>query len=180
MWIRASAAPYDQCGEGTIERFDCIDLLTSGLKSCDPDGKYTFGLTVQGKNCIEYSLDTSDSVHEGDPPWNQHVVSFPPGEHEPLRLRDGDKPFDIDCVGDGLEYAPEEVDGLIKALCHPNGRFPEQMHPPSAAIRYGNNDGNLWVIARPNPFTWADENWCRYVYALVFTCCVLCTRREMR
>jgi len=80
LWLRASSGPFSQCPKGTIEEKDCVTVLTDGLYACDSGADYTQGLTAQGNNCIEYAVKTSASVHEGDPPWAEHVRKYPPPE----------------------------------------------------------------------------------------------------
>lgn len=80
LWLSATIGPFDQCSEGTVEEKDCIIVLNSAMKSCDKEQSYTTGALSQGEGCIEYAIEVSSSIHEGDPPWDQHIKMFPPPE----------------------------------------------------------------------------------------------------
>ncbi|ORY07658.1 hypothetical protein BCR34DRAFT_631030 [Clohesyomyces aquaticus] len=58
-----------------------IVTLYRSMQICNNDSPYTFGATAQGDlGCVEYNIDISGSIHEGDPPWNQHIKMHPPPE----------------------------------------------------------------------------------------------------
>lgn len=59
---------------------DCVAMLIGAINDCDKDQPMTYGAVAQGDGCIERAIEVATSIHEGDPPWNQHVKAFPPPE----------------------------------------------------------------------------------------------------
>lgn len=168
MWIRASAGPFDQCGEGKITYADCKLTLEQGLGSCtDPNNGLTNGFVGQGNECTEYSLDISDSVHDGDPPWNQHVVAYPPNEHEMVIDNPDRGPWQvtIGCGGDGPGYTSDDVDNIINTLCNNWSGKPFPGIAEGDWFNSGGPDqepgsGHIWMKAGFANDKWQDPGWC--------------------
>jgi hypothetical protein len=119
VWLSATTGPFNQCDKGTIEDKDCIAVLSSAMNSCDKDQLYTAGVLAQGEGCIEYAIEVSSSIHEGDPPWDQHVKSFPPPETvrsdiSPASLVDSQ----IVCSKErGSTWSTEDAEAAIEEYC---------------------------------------------------------------
>ena len=70
---------------------------------------------------MEYALELGASVHEGDPPWNQHVIAFPPPETArsdlPPASLDGPQ---IICSTERLEskgFTEDDANAAIEEYC---------------------------------------------------------------
>lgn len=140
MWLSAKAGPFDACKEGKIED-DCVKVLTGGMKNCDKDKPRSHGMVAQGGGCIEYAIDFSASVHEGDPPWNQHVIKYPPPEDAKSRLPPAslDGPQIVCSKEKGAQWKKEDADRLIEEYCGND--------EPSLEYAPKPDDAKLWISA---------------------------------
>jgi hypothetical protein len=119
LWLRASSGPFSQCPKGTLEEKDCVAVLTGGLQKCDQNSDYTFGYQAQGDNCMEYSVETSASVHEGDPPWAEHVKKYPPPETLMADLYVASGKHKIDCFTNrGSKWNWDDANAAIDQYCN--------------------------------------------------------------
>lgn len=119
LWLRASSGPFSQCPKGTIEERDCVSVMADSLHSCDIGSDFTFGFKVQGNNCMEYAVETSASVHEGDPPWAEHVKKFPPPETLMSDMYIASGVHQIDCYSNrGGKWNWEDANAAIDRYCN--------------------------------------------------------------
>jgi len=169
LWLSATTGPFDQCNQGTIEEKDCIAVLTSAMNACDKDKPLTTGALAQGAGCIEYAIDISPSIHEGDPPWHQHVKKFPPPETvrsdmKPASLVDSQ----IVCSKEkGSQWSAEDADAAIEAYCGNDWAWSDGYEPFTVK-------GNIRISASwtngaekkrgyAGPYKPEDKEFCRYV-----------------
>lgn len=118
LWISAMPGPFNQCSKGKVIRSDCEKVLIGGMQFCDAGEPFTYGMKAQGEGCMEYSIDISVSVKEGDPPWNEHVTGYPPPEtvYSYLYPATGKRP--IDCTtAIGEEWKIEDANKGIDEFC---------------------------------------------------------------
>jgi hypothetical protein len=169
LWLSATTGPFDQCGQGTINEKDCVAVLTGAMNACDKGQPMTFGAVSQGDGCIEYAIEISPSIHEGDPPWNQHVKKFPP----PEVIRSGLAPAsDVDaqvvCSKEmGGQWSPEDADAAIEEYCGNDYAWSDGYEPMSIK-------GNVKIAASwtnglekkrgyDGPYKPEDKDYCKYV-----------------
>jgi hypothetical protein len=170
LWLSATTGPFDQCGVGTIEEKDCLSVLSSALNSCDKDQTYTTGALAQGEGCSEYAIEVSSSVHEGDPPWNQHVKMYPPPETvrsdlSPASLVDSQ----IVCSKERStsKWSQNDADAAIEEYCGNDYAWSDGYNPMS-------NKGALKIAASwtnglekkrgyNGPYRSEDRDYCKYV-----------------
>jgi hypothetical protein len=165
LWIRASA---EWCDEGELDEQDCTDKLKHGVSYCDPESDSTHGFEIQGKNCIVYSLQTSDSTHEGDPPWNPHVISYPPPETAMMNFTEGETParFNVSCSGDELPgdlYPIDQVQDLVNRVCGcttPDGGPCPYPGDEDEETIYASHDENVWLTAYERNWDWTEDGYC--------------------
>lgn len=161
LWLRASSGPFSQCPKGTLKEGDCIAVLTGGLDHCDQGSDFTFGYRAQGENCMEYAVETSPSVHEGDPPWAEHVHKYPPPETLMADLYIASQKHQVDCyTGRGFTWNWDDANAAINQYC--NNNLKNGGHSPSFSVQ----KGTITVSASVNfPFTddspYKDKAWCR-------------------
>jgi hypothetical protein len=55
-------------------------VLAGGLKYCNGGAPETTGFIASGEECLDFEISISASIHDGDPPWDQHMVKYPPPE----------------------------------------------------------------------------------------------------
>ncbi|KAF1849905.1 SGNH hydrolase [Cucurbitaria berberidis CBS 394.84] len=121
LWLRASSGPFSQCPKGQLVEKDCVAVLTGGLNDCDKGSNYTFGYRAQGENCMEYAIETSPSVHEGDPPWAEHVKKYPPPETLMADMYIASKQHQVDCYkARGLTWNWNDANAAIDEYCNNN------------------------------------------------------------
>lgn len=157
FWLRASYSPVGDCGDkGQVSKDDCINVLNSGMAFCDANSGGTHGLTGQGKNCVEYSIDISDGMHDGSPPWNENVVAFPPPEKAQSGYGDF-LPVEINCKSTGSGVKLDDVNAAIDEFCSSDG--------PYGGRNVNVQKKNLRIDAiidfgfsHPTPYK--DNNWC--------------------
>jgi hypothetical protein len=172
FWLSAIPGPFDQCKEGTIIETDCVMVLTTAMKSCDLDSPFTYGIKGQGEGCIEYSIQISASIHEGDPPWaGGPVIKFPP----PETIRSDLEPASLNgpqivCSNEEVEkaFTEDDVKVVIEEHCGndlpfgdprlPLGGFEHTTDKGSLKIATGlqERDGYL------GPYKSEDRDYCKY------------------
>jgi hypothetical protein len=163
-WIRANAAPFTQCATGTIDKQDCISVLYNAIDQCD-DGDFTFGARAQGAGCVQYTLDISDVVSEGEPPWHELLVHYPGIERVELRSNvEGDptpetpcpeksdcQMNDLQCKGEGPGFSMEDADQAIEELCRLGGEHD---------IDKSGRRNDVEVSSFFSPDSYLDTKWC--------------------
>ncbi|KAF1993563.1 hypothetical protein P154DRAFT_582692 [Amniculicola lignicola CBS 123094] len=119
MWISGAAAAFDQCKEGTVKEDDCRSVLTRGVKQCYKSDTVTHGITAHDENCIDYAIEFSSSIHEDDPPWNQHIISYPPPDEIKSELSPAaiDRPEVVCSKERGGKWTKEDADAAIEQHC---------------------------------------------------------------
>ncbi|KAF2832410.1 hypothetical protein CC86DRAFT_401175 [Ophiobolus disseminans] len=119
FWLSATTSPSEEYSQGAIEEKDCVAVLSGAMKSCDKDRPDTSGALAKGTGCIEYAIDISSSVHNGDPPWHQHVKKFPPPENIRSDLAPAASvDSQIVCGKErGSQWTAEDADAAIEAHC---------------------------------------------------------------
>ncbi|CAO2647109.1 Nn.00g080310.m01.CDS01 [Neocucurbitaria sp. VM-36] len=122
LWLRASTGPFSQCSKGTIEEKDCVSVLTDSMNSCDSKSDFTYGFRAQGGNCMEYAVETSASVHEGDPPWAEHVKKYPPPETLMADMYIASGVHQVDCFVNrgGEKWSWDDANAAINQYCNNN------------------------------------------------------------
>jgi hypothetical protein len=81
FWLRAKYAKREGCqGTGTAKADICKEAIQKAMETCAPSSGFTQGFIAKPEGCVDYSVEISGSVHEGSPPWDDHVVNFPPSE----------------------------------------------------------------------------------------------------
>jgi hypothetical protein len=163
LWLRATPPHYDQCEEGgTIDYDDCFSVLTGGLRFCNEDAPETTGFTAQGDKCLDFEVSLSASVHEGDPPWYQHVVKYPPPETQ-LGIADIDYHHDqpVNCIDvhDSVGWNWDDANAAIEGYCNHARAF------ESHNTYYSEGHDSLRVSAdkQADYQIYADPRWCEYV-----------------
>jgi hypothetical protein len=162
LWLRASSGPYSQCPKGTIEEKDCVSVMTDSLASCDNDSGYTYGYTVQGNNCMEYSIATSPSVHEGDPPWAaEPVKKYPPPETLMADMYLASGKHQIDChTARGGQWNWDDANAAIDSYCNndqKNGGHSEGFTVKKGSLTISASIGDRQRF--PN-IPYKDPEWC--------------------
>lgn len=173
MWLRASIIPSESetCEDGIVWERNCVDVLTGALIECHKPGTFSHGFKGQGENSLEYILDLSASVHDGDPPWDEHVMKYPPPETV--------KPFDLAPVTDNGKEGKNEV--YVTQDKTRNWRF-DDWNMARDTVKLSCNDGkgnspdngilesdwfHIWTGAgwRDRGASPYEKNeWCQYVY----------------
>ncbi|KAH9864716.1 hypothetical protein J1614_010652 [Plenodomus biglobosus] len=162
MWIRASRGPFPQCEQGSyaLKKDDCVAVLVGGLTSCDKGSDFTSGFKAQGENCLEYGIDLSPSVHEGDPPWSEHVKKYPPPETLQSTVVEASGKHQIDCfIGRGHSWTWDDANAAINIACNDRKSGWKDK-------KYSVEKGSLQLAAtiefeNPQGSAYAEQAWCR-------------------
>jgi len=120
-----------------------------GMDTCSSGEPRTQGMSIPGKGCVDYSIHISDSVHDESPPWNDHIVRFPPPASA---LLDGVE--ELTCGSDVRGRVTQgDIEEVIKRRCRGDGVFDGNAHI-----------GPLYFDAEYNINPWAypkyDQKWC--------------------
>jgi hypothetical protein len=169
MWIRASPGPYEQCQKGgAVWERNCVDVLTSAMRECHPGSPYSHGFKAQGRNCVEYMVDLSASIHEGDPPWDEHVIKYPPPETvmaydiQPPTDEKAEGKAEIYCsVRKDSKWSWDDANKAIDQYCgndRPYTGGPERVEVNNIAI-FAGMSWLGWDPKRPGPYQ--KEEWCQ-------------------
>ncbi|KAH7138736.1 SGNH hydrolase-type esterase domain-containing protein [Dendryphion nanum] len=166
LWLSATTGHFQECKKATIED-SCEETLAGGLQACNKDTSWTQGMNAQGKNCIEYAIEISPSVHEGDPPWNEHVASFPPPETVMSSLLPYTGKRQVDCsVPQGQSWDVKDAEAAIEQYCsnnEPYGGYDMTVVKGnvtiSASVKFNTTDLTGQPSYWPTPYK--DEGYCQ-------------------
>ncbi|KAI8938763.1 hypothetical protein NX059_004629 [Plenodomus lindquistii] len=161
LWLRASSGPFSQCSRGTLDEKDCIAVLSGGLSSCARDSDYTAGYRAQGENCMEYAVELSASVHEGNPPWAEHVKKFPPPETLMADMFVASGKHQVDCYeARGGQWNWKDADAAIEQYCN------NDLKNGGNSKKFSVQKGSLTISAsvdfkEAGGSPYKDKDWCR-------------------
>ncbi|KAF1998640.1 SGNH hydrolase [Amniculicola lignicola CBS 123094] len=168
FWLSAMTGHFSQCNKGTVIEKDCIRVLTGGMEACPAGQPVTWGMKAQGDGCIEYSIDMSAGVLEGNPPWNEHVITYPPPETLLSDMRPASEKHQVDCsIAEGEGYYDADAETAIEQYC--SNDLPYGGHDPSMLVRVPGlnisanvdfNKTNLHFDKEYWPTPYADEANC--------------------
>jgi hypothetical protein len=133
-------------------------------------------MIAKPEGCVDYSVEISGSLQEGSPPWDAHVVRYPPGEDTPgFEGRQNVPKCWTDPNGLGLGSPPKTVD-LEKAIgeyCGNGAKFEDELNRDRKTISWFIWNGAKITVGikgliysrtneRPPPNWWPvnDMQWC--------------------
>lgn len=131
FWLKAMYVDRDGCqGWEEIHKHNCKAAMRVGMETCANGSPRTLGMSIPGKGCVDYSIHISDGVHEGSPPWNDHVVGYPPPESA---LSPDYNYSNLTCGTDyvsgvkpGARVNRKDIDAVVNQWCSGDGGWMEK------------------------------------------------------
>jgi hypothetical protein len=106
---------------------------------------------------LDFEISLSANVHDGDPPWNQHIVKYPPPETQ-LGVADIDYHHDrpINCIDirDSVGWNWDDAHAAFEGYCnHPRAFTGHDNYWSQNGVRISADKNDDYQV-------YADPRWC--------------------